>query len=50
MCKLLDIQNVPREVASLDDDEKLLYDFRKAGGQSRKMNFVKRERVIRTDF
>ena len=38
-CKLLDIQNVPREVASLDDDEKLLYEIRIAG-QMRKANFV----------
>lgn len=39
VCKLLDIQNVSREVSSLDDDEKLLYEIRMAG-QMRKANFV----------
>jgi len=39
VCDLLDIQNVPREVASLEEDEKLLYEIRIAG-QMRKVNLV----------
>ena len=39
VCKLLDIQNVPRAVSSLDDDEKQLYQIRIAG-QLRKVNIV----------
>lgn len=39
VCKLLDIQNVPRAVSSLDDDEKQLYQIRIAG-QIRKVNIV----------
>lgn len=39
VCKLLAIQNVPRAVSSLDDDEKLLYQIRIAG-QLRKVNIV----------
>jgi prophage antirepressor-like protein len=39
ICDLLEIQNAPREVASLDEDEKLLYEIRIAG-QMRKVNFV----------
>lgn len=39
VCKILEIQNVSREVSSLDDDEKLLYEIRIAG-QMRKANFI----------
>lgn len=39
VCKLLDIQNVPRAVSSLDDDEKQLYQIRIAG-QLRTVNIV----------
>ena len=39
VCTLLEIANVPREVSSLDEDEKLLYEMRIAG-QNRKINFV----------
>lgn len=39
VCKLLDIQNVPRAVSSLDEDEKQLYQIRIAG-QLRKVNIV----------
>lgn len=39
VCKLLDLSNVPREVATLDDDEKLLYEIR-ISGQRRKVNII----------
>lgn len=39
VCALLEIQNVSREVASLDEDEKLMYQIRIAG-QMRDANFV----------
>lgn len=39
VCKVLEIPNVPREVASLDEDEKLLYRIRIAG-QYRLVNIV----------
>ena len=36
---LLGIQNVPRDVSSLEEDEKLIYGFR-ISGQMRKGNFI----------
>ena len=36
---LLGIQNVPREVSSLEEDEKLIYEIR-ISGQMRKANFI----------
>src|SRR5690606_12053969 len=39
VCRLLEIQNVSREVSSLDDDEKLLYEIR-ISGQKRKVNLI----------
>ena len=36
---LLGIQNVPRDVSSLEEDEKLIYGFR-ISGQMRKANFI----------
>ncbi|OOQ60328.1 BRO-N domain-containing protein [Mucilaginibacter pedocola] len=49
VCDLLEITNGPREIASLDDDEKLLYEIRIAG-QMRKVNFVNESGLYRLVF